>query len=105
MIGDRFAIELDGSLGFSKANEFRRDDSTLMHELIEAMLSIRARLTKDDRTSIDTFRVSDSVDRHPFAIAFHVDLLDVSREPVERLTVREDCSRLVTADIRIVEAK
>jgi len=40
-------------LRFGEANEFCGDTAALMHQLVEAVLAVGARLTKDNGTSMD----------------------------------------------------
>ena len=59
-----------------------------MHQLVETVLAIGARLAKNDRARLDTFGISDSADGHTLAVALHVDLLDMRGESVQGLAVR-----------------
>lgn len=77
-------------LWFSEAYEFHGRDPALMEELEEAVLSIGAGLAKIDNSSLVVDDISLGV--HSFAVALHVQLLDVGRELAQGLAVGDDCS-------------
>ena len=67
------------------------------------MLTICARLSKDNRASINTFGISGSIDGDSLSITFHVNLLDVRSKSVEGLAVRKDCPGSMAANVSVVE--
>lgn len=74
-----------------------------MHELVETVLTIGPRLSKDDWSRIDVRGEPDSILSHSLSIAFHIELLDMSRELEEGLAVRKDGSGAMSTDVVIVE--
>ncbi len=76
-----------------------------MHELIEAMLTICAWFAEDYGSCMDTLFESQPRLRACFTITLHVKLLDMSREPKQSLTVRENSSRFNTTNVSVVEAE
>jgi hypothetical protein len=73
-------IHSDWSLRLGVANELSRDDSSLMHKLVETVLTISSWLSKNDWTAINSFIKWDSFSSHNLTIALHIALLDVSWE-------------------------
>lgn len=92
MICDNFISKVDVGLRLGESNELRRDDSALMHQLVEAVLAIGPWFTKDDWTCLDAWSISHSSLGHAFSITFHIQLLDMSGESNEGLAIRQDCS-------------
>ena len=90
MVGDYFFRGIFGSLRFGKSDELSRDGSSLMHQLVETVLPVGARLSENDRSSFNPIRESGSVHSYTFSIALHIKLLDVCREAVKGLAVGED---------------
>lgn len=88
VVRDDFCCIIHGRLRSCKANELSRNSSALMHELVEAVLTVSARLTKDDGTGVDTSIKPHAILGTRLSIAFHVELLDVRREPQQGLAVR-----------------
>ena len=71
-------------LALPEAYELHRNDlCALMKELIEGMLSVRARLTVDDRTCLIIQLFSETV--HMLTVGLHVKLLKMCRESAEGL--------------------
>ena len=103
MARNSFTRIIHRSLGFSEANEFCGHDSPLVHQLVKAVLSICARLSKNDWTSVHSIVKSGSILSDCFAVAFHIKLLDVSRESKESLAVGEYSTRLNPAYVSVVE--
>src|SRR3546814_1267612 len=64
---------------------FRSHVAALVQELVEGMLAVGARLAPDDRTGRLAHRMPGQ--RHPLAVGFHVELLQVGREALEALVV------------------
>ena len=105
VVRDGFTVHHDMSLRLSEANELSRDDPTLMHELVETMLTVGARLTEDNRAGLNTLGVSGSGNADSLAIALHINLLNMGRESKQSLAVRKDSARLVSSNVRVVEAE
>lgn len=78
---DGLTGEHDGCLRLGEADELRRNHAALVHQLVEAVLAIRAGLTENQRTSFNIFVKSGALESDSLSIAFHVELLDVCREP------------------------
>ena len=76
-----------------------------MHELVETVLTVGTWLSKDDRTCFDALSISDSSHIDTLAIAFHVDLLDVSSKSMQSLAVRKDCSGSMATNVSVVESQ
>lgn len=104
MICDGFPIKLDRGLRFGESNELSRDHPSLVHQLIEAVLTVGAWFSEDDRASINTFGIPGPINSNSLAIAFHVNLLDVGGKSVKGLAVRKDCPGGMTANVSVVEA-
>jgi hypothetical protein len=68
------------SLRFCEANKFCGNSAALMHQLVEAVLAVGARLTKDNWAGMDTSSESLAFKSHTLTIAFHIKLLNMSRE-------------------------
>ena len=75
-----------------------------MHQLVETVLAVRARLAKNDWPSMHALVQSYARFGARLAITLHIKLLYVSWEPEQSLTVWEDSPRLDSANVRIVEA-
>jgi hypothetical protein len=45
----------------------------------------------------------DTFTGYSFSVAFHIELLDMGREFKESLTVRQDSTRLMTANVGVIE--
>ena len=70
-----------------------------MNELEEGMLAIGARLAPDDRTGIGlNFR---AVALNPFAVRFHVELLQIGRQTGETLVIGDDSACRIAAEIAV----
>ncbi len=54
MVRYDFRLVVHGCLSLSEAYKLSCDRAALMHELVEAVLTICARLSKNDRSSMDT---------------------------------------------------
>ena len=99
---DHFSRVVHVDLRLRVSDKLGRNNTTLMHQLIEGMLAIRARLSKDNRPGWDGKRHSS--DSHTLAVAFHVKLLNVRWETQEGLAVREDGARFITTNVGVVES-
>ena len=75
-----------------------------MHQLIEAVLAISTRLTKNDRTGVDTFIQSQARLRARLAIALHIELLNMSWEAEQGLRVGQNGTRLDPTNVCVVKA-
>ena len=82
VIGQR--IMADGGRQKIAGYEF----GTLMNQLIKSMLAVCAGLTPDDGAGLMLNRLSASI--HRLAIAFHITLLQVSRETVQALIIGQN---------------
>ena len=87
MVGNRLTVHIDRSLTLTETNEIGRYDPPLMHELVERMLPVGAGLAKVDLTGLEG--QGRTINRHALAVGFHIDLLDVRREALEGLRVRQ----------------
>src|SRR5215468_11923001 len=71
-----------------KADEVRRYEMrSLMQQLVESVLPVRARLAPVDLSGLRAHRRAVGPNR--LAVALHCELLEVCREPAEILAVRE----------------
>ena len=75
-----------------------------MHELVETVLTVRTRLSANDRACVHTLCEALSLKRHCLALGLHVELLNVSGEPQQGLTVRQQRSRIVATNVRVIKA-
>ena len=104
MVRDDLRIVINWRLRFCEANELSCDRAALVHQLVEAMLSISAWLSKDYWSSVDISIETSSIFSARLAVALHIELLDVSWESQQGLAVRQDCTRLNSTDVSVVEA-
>ena len=65
-------------------------DAIHSQQLVEGVLAIRPRLPKDELAG--TVRQRLPFERHAFAVRFHVQLLDMRREPRQRLRQPSVCT-------------
>ena len=75
----------------------------LMEQLVEAVLSVRSGLAPDDRAGLPFDLVV--VLRDVFAVAFHIDLLEVGGEAVHGLVIREDGVGLGAEEVVVPDAE
>ena len=75
----------------------------LMEKLVEAVLSVRSGLAPDDRAGLPFDLVV--VLRDVFAVALHVDLLEVGGEAVHGLVIREDGVGLGAEEVVVPDAE
>ena len=87
VVGNRLSVHVNRCLTLAETNEIGRYDPSLVHELVERMLSVGAGLSKVDLTGLEG--QGRAIDRHALAVGFHIDLLDVSREALQGLRVRQ----------------
>mmetsp|Transcript_40401 Transcript_40401/g.72796 ORF Transcript_40401/g.72796 Transcript_40401/m.72796 type:complete len:592 (+) Transcript_40401:163-1938(+) len=73
------------------------DLRSLVDELVEGMLSVRSGLSPDDGPSLDIDPIAFFVDG--LSITFHVGLLEVSRESMHVLIVRQDGQTLCLMEV------
>lgn len=104
MICDSFILKVNMALRLNESNELSRNNPSLMHELIEAVLAIGAWFTEDDGAAFYARTISDSLLGYTLAIAFHVYLLNMSCKPAKRLAIWQDCSCSMSCNISIVPA-
>mmetsp|Transcript_2912 Transcript_2912/g.7595 ORF Transcript_2912/g.7595 Transcript_2912/m.7595 type:complete len:399 (+) Transcript_2912:76-1272(+) len=93
VVRDGLAGQMHRVLRHGEADELGRDDAALVHELVEGVLAVGARLAEVDGAGRD--RHVGAVHRHALAIALHVQLLDVRHEAHQGLAVRQHCAALV----------
>ena len=74
-----------------------------MDQLIESVLTVGARFAPDDRTRAPGDRFTFSVD--PFAVAFHIPLLEVGGEAVKVLVVGKDGVGLSVVEVVVPDAE
>ncbi len=74
-----------------------------MDELIEGVLTVGARFTPDDRARAPSDGFTFSVD--PFAVAFHISLLEVGGEAVKVLVVGKDGVSLSVVEVVVPDAE
>jgi hypothetical protein len=101
MVVDRIACNFIGLLGFGEADELNGGNSALMQKLKEAMLSVGAGFAEIDRCGFPGHNFSFVCD--PFAVGFHVELLDVGGELAQGLAVGDDGASWVAQDRVVVE--
>lgn len=92
MSGDDFLGVVNSGLGLGESNELGWNDTPLVHELVEAVLTIGAWLSENDWTSVQALSESGSLERHSLSIALHVELLNMGRESQQSLAVWQNCS-------------
>ena len=92
MVAHGLVLKKDRSLRLAEANKFCRDTSSLVHQLVKAVLPVRAGLPKDDRTGVDASIESLSSLTNAFTVAFHVELLNMRWESDQCLRIRQDGS-------------
>lgn len=80
MVGDHLTCIVHGSLRLGEANELGGDHTSLVHQLVEAMLTICARFSQDDGSCLDARIKTQARFRASLAIALHVELLNVGWE-------------------------
>jgi len=81
------------------------NSATLMHQLVETVLSVGSWLTENYWATVDTLCISDTVPRHSLSIAFHITLLDMSWESKKSLAIRKNGPRGMTTDVGVVPSK
>merc|ERR1719265_2988673 len=93
MIRHGLARKRDWILRGGEANEFSRNCPALVHELVERVLTVGARLAKVDCTSAN--RHISTIHADTLSIALHVKLLDVGNEAHESLAVGQNRVTLI----------
>src|SRR5579885_1497019 len=76
---------------------------SLMNHLIEGMLAVRARLTPIDRSGLVTDGLA--VESHMLSVAFHGELLEVSRKAFEILLVGKHRDRFRAEEVVIPDGQ
>ena len=74
----------------------------LVDQLVEGVLAVGARLTPDDGAGLVVNRLAVAI--HVLAVGFHVALLEVGREAVHVLIVRQDGFRLGAVEVVVPQA-
>lgn len=64
---DFFAVGYS-HLRLCESNELSSDHAALVHQLVKAVLAIRARLSEDDGARFDTSREPRAVNRHALSV-------------------------------------
>src|ERR1700754_3126795 len=83
-----------------EGDEIARDQSsTLMYQLVERVLPVRSRLAPVDSAGL--IRDFCSVERNVLAVALHRQLLQICREPLQVLLVRQDGHSLHAKEVAI----
>mmetsp|Transcript_30077 Transcript_30077/g.65606 ORF Transcript_30077/g.65606 Transcript_30077/m.65606 type:complete len:281 (-) Transcript_30077:904-1746(-) len=94
VVGDGLPCKLYRILRDLKADELRRNDSSLVHELVEGMLTIRARFAEVNGSRTNGYLRA--IHLHTLAVALHIQLLDVSNKADKRLAVGQNCTAFVS---------
>ena len=102
MGGHRLPLESYRCLRASEANELCGNHSTLVHQLVEAVLAVGSRLSEDYRSRLGS--QSGALQTNCLPVALHVELLNVCGEPEQGLTVWEHRPRCVAAHVVVIEA-
>ena len=90
-------------LALLKADELQRDDiRSLVKQLIEGMLSVGAGFAEDHRPCHINHRLAEAV--HALAVGFHVKLLQMGREPAQRLAVGQHRRAGIAQNVPLVNA-
>ena len=96
-----FNHNIIASLIFLKCNKLQRHNvSSLMQKLIERMLTICSRFTKNYRTSNIINLFTKTVYR--FSVTFHIKLLQMSRKTTQSLRIRQNCSSRIFLNISFI---
>src|SRR5258708_40210345 len=94
----------EGIERLAEANEVAGDQpGALVNELVEGVLAVGAGLTPDDRAGLVVDAVAFQV--HMLAIAFHIELLEVSAQAVEILVIRQDRPGLRAEEVIVPDAQ
>ena len=81
-------------------DELDRDDvGALVQHLEVGVLAVRARLAPDDRAGRERQRRAAAVDA--LAVAFHLELLQVGGQPLQRLRVRRDAAAREAVEVAV----
>lgn len=64
MVVDDLSLKFYWSLRLGETNEFSRNDAALVHQLVEAVLTVGTWLTKNDGASLDASFKSNSISSH-----------------------------------------
>src|SRR5262245_30417151 len=87
-----------------ESDEVTRDEpSALMDQLIERVLAVGSRLAPVDGTGLTVHRRSS--ERYVFAVALHRQLLEIGREALKVLVVRQHGDRLRAEEIVVPDAE
>ncbi len=103
MTADWLAFYTERLLGFGKTDEFNGNDSTLVQELEETVLTICSRLAKIHHSCLVIDLFSLCVDS--LAVAFHIKLLNVWGEFAQGLAVGNDGPSRIILDYCSVKAQ
>ena len=103
MAADRLAFDAKRLLGLGEANKLDGDDSALVEELEETVLSVGAWFSKIHHRSFVFDFLPFCVD--PLSIAFHIQLLDVWCELTQSLTIWDNGSGRIVLNCGAVKAQ
>mmetsp|Transcript_17835 Transcript_17835/g.42034 ORF Transcript_17835/g.42034 Transcript_17835/m.42034 type:complete len:298 (+) Transcript_17835:1005-1898(+) len=95
---------LDSRLGVHRREEVAGDQlSALVNQLVKSMLAVRSWLTPNDRAG----RGADGLPLpgDSLSVALHVPLLQVCREAMQALVIRQNCLRLGAKEVVVPDAK
>jgi len=104
-VGDEdFVVAAERVVGLSRGKEVARDElRTLMDKLVEGVLAVRPRFPPDNGAgAVVNFLAALG---NALAVAFHVALLEVSREAREILVIGQDGLRLCAEEVVVPDAE
>ena len=91
-------------LSLARRQEIARDDlRSLMNQLVKCVLSVRARFSPDDWSSLDVNGLAIAID--VFSIGFHVSLLEIGSKSMHVLVIRENRQRFCIEKAGVVAGK
>ena len=99
MIRHSMAGYWERSLRFSEPNELSRHYSSLVQELVERVLAISARLSKDNLACLE--RCRSAIESDSFTITFHWQLLDMFCKGFKCLRVGQNSHCSMIQDLSV----
>src|SRR5262245_48822582 len=94
----------NGVEGLTEPDEIARDQlCPLVNQLIEGMLAVRPGLSPDDRSGF--IRDVPALEIGLLAVAFHIELLEVSRKAAKVMVVRQNRHGLGAEEVVVPDAK
>lgn len=94
VVGDHLSLPRERILALAETNKIAGNNTTLVDELIETMLAVRARFTEVHLTSLE--RKRGSVHGNALTVRLHIDLLNVSRETEQSLGIGKQSTASIT---------